>query len=279
MSQFELIDDYLANRLSDGAKVEFEKQMEGDPQLKTEVEFQKQIIEGIKKARVTELKSMLNNVPVGGGVLSTGKVALATLSAGIVGTLLYFTLQSSQVTNQSTTEEVITEQPVEASKENSESEKANSEDITNQPTQQTITEIKEAPKANNKTKTNTTTDSPKVEVMDLTNELTSEANESIETATNTKSVVSPSTMDVETVSGDKLYPFHYQFVSGKLVLYGPFDSNLYEIIEVNGAHHSVFLYYKDGYYSLNEAADTIVPLILIRDDELLSRLKKYRSNK
>jgi hypothetical protein len=39
MSNFELIDDYLTNRLNEQEKEAFEKQLESDPALKADVDF------------------------------------------------------------------------------------------------------------------------------------------------------------------------------------------------------------------------------------------------
>ena len=117
MSQFELVEDYLTNRLDEGARKAFEQRMQGDPQLRSEVELQQGIIEGIKSARAAELKAMLNNVPIGGSTASaiTGKVILATISAGIIGTALYFGLRDNQEeplqTEQVTIEDTIAAEP------------------------------------------------------------------------------------------------------------------------------------------------------------------------
>ena len=62
MSNFELIDDYLTNRLTESERVAFEQQVASDPSLKADVELQKNILQGIKNARAAELKAMLNNI-------------------------------------------------------------------------------------------------------------------------------------------------------------------------------------------------------------------------
>ncbi|MGE0590543.1 MAG: hypothetical protein AB7O48_18325 [Cyclobacteriaceae bacterium] len=281
MSQFELIDDYLTNRMDEAARVNFEQRMEADSQLKAEVSLQKGIIEGVKQARVAELKTMLNNVPVGGssGAL-TGKIALATLSAGILGTVLYFAFQGEDkpqaitetepiaVETPATQPEIIeeettpaTEQQEEVAKENQIVEKKNSAGVRK------LEATKPA--------------SPKIEVMDLTTEM-GQDNEETSAAPpvhTSKPVVSASSVEVETDNTNKTYPFHYQFKNDKLVLYGPFDSSLYEIIEINGGKHNLFLYYKDSFYHLDEKEHLIVPLIMIRDTELLSVLERYRNGK
>ena len=82
MNNFELIDDYLTNKLGEAEKAAFEKQLESDPALKADVALQNQILEGVRKARAAELKTMLQNVPIGGSAISWPVLRMA---AGIVG--------------------------------------------------------------------------------------------------------------------------------------------------------------------------------------------------
>jgi hypothetical protein len=276
MSQFELVEDYLTNRMDDGARSAFEEQMNADPQLKAEVNLQQGIIEGVKSARAAELKAMLNNVPVGGASSAiTAKVAIATISAGILGTILYFGLQSTPAEDQQAqTDEITTEQPLTPSE---------------QPLEQAepITESIEKAKIGQEKKQNSTSkvinpkkevkaNPPQINVMDLTEEVNDNQEATTPPTPTNKPMLSASTVEVELDDSNKNYSFHYQFKDSKLALYGPFDSSLYEIIELNGAVHSVFLYYKDSYYHLDEREHKIVPLIMIRDTTLLKMLEEYR---
>lgn len=276
MSQFELVEDYLTNRLDDGARSAFEEQMNTDPQLKAEVNLQQGIIEGVKSARAAELKAMLNNVPVGGvSSAITAKVAIATISAGILGTILYFGLQSTPATDQLTPiDEITTEQPltpVEQPREQAE----------------TITESIEEPKVEQEKKQSAPSEAinpkkevkanpPQIDVVDLTEDVNDNREETTPPTPTNKPMLSASTVEVELDDSNKNYSFHYQFKDSRLALYGPFDSSLYEIIELNGAVHSIFLYYKDSYYHLDEREHQIVPLIMIRDTTLLKMLEEYR---
>src|SRR5258706_14798338 len=67
MSNFELIDDYLTNRLGEQERVSFEQELGSDPALKADVDLQKHIVAGAKKGRAGGLQAMRNNVPVEGG--------------------------------------------------------------------------------------------------------------------------------------------------------------------------------------------------------------------
>src|SRR5687767_11416583 len=99
---FELLDDYLANRLGEKEKSAFEQKLNTDVDLKREFELQQQFINGIKKARVAELKAMMNKIPVPAGT-STGtaigaKIALWAVVVGVIGTSLYLYFDKDEIT-------------------------------------------------------------------------------------------------------------------------------------------------------------------------------------
>src|SRR6478752_7177506 len=90
---FELLDDYLSNRLSGEEKAAFEKKLEADPELKQELNVQQDFVEGIRKARIAELKSMLNNIPVApaqGGQSMLIKAGSWVAITGLIITATYF---------------------------------------------------------------------------------------------------------------------------------------------------------------------------------------------
>jgi len=86
-----------------------------------------------------------------------------------------------------------------------------------------------------------------------------------------------SSVEVEVESSHKKYNFHYIFKGGKLVLYGSFENNLYEILEFIAENkRTVFLYYKTSYYLLDEQVESPTPLVPIRDAKLIKKLKEQR---
>src|SRR5258705_5492104 len=95
MENLELIEKYVTGKLHGPEKDAFESQLQTDPSLQSDLALQKQIIDGIKSARITALKTMLNQVPVT-GVMQSGisavKVITAAVTAGVIftGPLLYF---------------------------------------------------------------------------------------------------------------------------------------------------------------------------------------------
>src|ERR1043165_7040062 len=97
MENLDLIDNYLRGQLSGQEKEAFEKQLQVDPSLQSEVTLQHQLLEGIRKARVSQLKTTLNQVPVTGAMtsgagLSTMQIVAGVFTSAIVvtGTLFYF---------------------------------------------------------------------------------------------------------------------------------------------------------------------------------------------
>jgi hypothetical protein len=275
MENFELLEKYAAGQLNGAEKDAFEKQLQANPSLHSDVALQKQIIEGIKKARISDLKAMLNQVPVSGAMqggtsavqIVSGVITVATI---ITGTLLYT-------------------KPWEKEKPASLIEKKLPEAKPNIPAESTPGDPKEEKATsvvsdnNKETKKNeplikSKSVRPKIEVVDPTDELTQEPSSEKGKTDKPQSAVVSSRIAVETNTTSEKYSFHYQFSQGKLLLYGNFDKGLYEVLEVNGDNHSVFLYYKNDYYLLNERQTAITPLSPIKDLELVQKLKAYRGN-
>jgi len=275
MENFELIEKYLANQLHGAEKEAFELQLKTDASLQGDVTLQQQIIEGIKKARITELKTMLGQVPVT-GLMQTGvsavKIMTGAITAGaiITGAIFYFKPAPKE-----TSAPIVENELPAVPDAKTEPDPIDPKEEKN-PTLASETpkgkELKKKPLAPLKSQKATR---PKIEVVDPTGELAKDPAHGQKT-TKPQSVVVTSRIGVDINSSSSKYSFHYQFTQSKLVLYGIFDAGLYEIIEVNGDTHSIFLYYKDNYYLLNEKQSAITPLTVIKDAELVKKLKEYR---
>lgn len=280
MENFDLIDDYVRGRLEGQEKEAFEKQLQADPSLQGEVSLQQQLVEGIKKARISELKTMLSQVPVTGAMttgagLSAGQIVAGVVTSAVVATstLLYF-----QPWKSNDAPPVKTEQPaIETVAPGTESPEVKTDETKAEENKILVAEPKK--KATKKVVPSTTKEvRPNIQVIDPTDELSGGPSVDAAKAKDQKDIgaVSSSKIEVETIDSNKEYTFHYQFNQGKLTLYGKFDKGLYEIIEVNGTTHSLFLFYKDNYYLLNEKEAAITPLTPIRDGQLIKKLKDYR---
>ena len=284
MKNFELIDDYLSNRLNGAEKEAFEKQLDQDPTLRSELTFQKQVVSGIRHARAAELKAMLNKVPVGGSVIEFSVMRMAAGLAGaaiVAGSIYYFAnrgelppIDKAATNMGEEVEKKATEQPTNTQPESQPSDSAS----TPAPDDQSAPKKEEDKKpAKKKTSMVTPVAKPTLEVSDPSGDLSDDntANQHVATAS-LKSAVSPASVQVELDSSNKKYDFHYQFVNGKLMLFGPFDRSLYEVLEVNGEQRAIFLVYKESYYLLDEEQSNITKLQPIRETKLISTLKDYR---
>lgn len=290
MSNFELIDDYLTNRLSEQARKSFEQQMDIDSALKADVELQKEIIQGLKSARAAELKAMLNNVPV-----STFKINLSPqrLAAGLIATAvvatglyLYFNTNDNltPIKESSPLTDSISRQEQEAPELNQDKDTsplnndlnttpkpAGSDEKPIQPKKQDIDVVDSNTKQESK---------PVIDLVDPTEELNDNVpgTSPVKSGAN-NSTISVAKISVDVISSERKYKSHYQFINGKLVLYGNFDNGLYEIIEVNAQRsRSLFLYYKTSYFLLDETQHEITALKEISDPVLKEKLKAFRSN-
>ena len=305
----ELLDDYLSNRMSGAEKEAFEKQLDADIELKSEYQSQQQLIQGIKSARTAELKTMLKNIPVspsmapGEATLFT-KVAASLVVAGLIGTGVYFFLNRDDKPEQTITEPLAQAKP-------EVTEKTELKTTTEEPVLKSITTETPAPQASEKTSVReerrasrkvsraakkaskdsasivsnpgVIAEKRKLEVFDPTRESESAVKSKNKEATGSETATlneNASSIQVETDNTNKKYTFHYQWKNGKLLLYGSFEKNLYEILEFFGTDdkRTAFLYYKENYYLLNEDNEKVKELTPITDPTLLKKLKEHREN-
>lgn len=288
MSNFELIDDYLSNRLRGAEKEAFEKQLDNDPTLKSDLDFQKQVVEGIRTARATELKAMLNKVPVGGTTVtmdfSVVKMAASLIGVGVIGAALYFYVTRGELPpfdKAATDLNKTTEQPKQqepARQDVTNVQPDSSEKVAPTVADEAKDEKKDVKKSSKQDKPEQVkpAEKPRLDVANPSDELNNDNKKDEPTANLRRSDITPSHVQVEMDSSNKKYDFHYQFVGNKLMLYGSFDRSLYEVLEINGDNHAVFLFYKDAYYLLNEEQHKITKLEPITDASLIGKLKEYR---
>jgi hypothetical protein len=280
--QLEMMDDYLSNRLSADEKTAFEQQVQADPQLAQELDLQKNLVDGIRQARALELKSILNNIPVSpisGGSSMLMKVGTWAVVAGLVVTGIYF---YSTRNEESTTSELntISEQKPEVKPEVVEVPETESESTTAEKKESspTVTNAEEKVKKSQPEAEPTPAKPIDVyvpadeEVDEKTRQYEREQLENIKKAFVTSSIV------VETDTMSKKYNFHYVFKNSKLILYGAFEKNLYEILEFIGEEkRTVVLFYKSNYYLLDIDKTQPTKLTPIRDKKLLKMLQATRS--
>ncbi len=276
----ELMDDYLANRLSDADRISFEQKLGNDPALKSEYTSQQTFIEGIKKARVAELKNIMNNTPIPpavGGSAVTIKVAAWVIALSVVGFGVYwFSSQEDQAATEIADQITPVDPP--------ENQLQIIEDDQPTEVESAVTEVEvEAPKEESKSaykpKVTPKVKQPKLDVYDPTKEVKQDQSTEAVNPIITGEKQKVSSLIVETDNSYKKYNFHYQFQDGKLILMGTFDTTLYEILEFFADDkRTLFLYYADQYYLLDERKAKPTPLAAIKDQALLKKLETYRAN-
>jgi hypothetical protein len=298
---FELLDDYLANRLSGDEKGAFEQRMEGDPELKREYTVQQNIVEGIKRARAAELKGMLQNTAIPAPSFTEtmfAKVGAAAVVTGlIVAGVWFFTKDKQEEVKQEPApmaeKAPDTVQP-ETIKEEPKTETADAnETVAEEP--KAAEEVKVAPKSSKKTtKKKEEADQPQkpAELFDPSSELEASTPpvvaeqptvDQIKKAGLRESTGSSATVNPKAITNHKKYNFHYQFQNGDLLLYGPEfkDIGTYEILEffLGKKDTTAYLYHNNKYYLLDRNASEPVKLTAIEDQALINALDERRKTK
>ncbi|MDH4058045.1 MAG: hypothetical protein OEU76_04745 [Cyclobacteriaceae bacterium] len=263
---FELLDDYLSNRLSKEESAEVEGKIEADPELKQEFQFQQSVVESVRSKRAAELKMLLNNTPIPfsqtiqAELLS--KVAASVVVAGLA-VMAYYFYQSNDTAEQ--VQEYQNEQ-VMPSPEPSPDQ--------NSTVQSEENIVKDSPSDSPTTKT-----IEKSSPSSTTNER-SEAtkNRERELVKVISSTFVTSNTEVITRGESEDYTYHYAFEDKKLVLFGSFEKNQYQILEfITKDEHVFFLNYKSNYYLLDDQINAPAALLPIQDTQLLKKLREFRT--
>lgn len=296
----ELLDDYLSNRMGGAERSDFEGRLQADPDLQNEYTLQKNLVQGIREARVSELKSMLNKVPVpsgGHGGALTSKAVLGAVTIIIAAATYWYLTRSEKPApgpDAVVEQEIPGQQPVEPSNVPEEKiladEKKPAPPESVDPDRNQTSAGTEHSKPSLSKKPDPVKEPAKKDEADKSNQqpvldvFVPGAEE--ESAGDNRNVADPgslrptgSSLAVETDTKNSRYSFHYQFRDGKLFLYGPFEKNLYEIMEFfSDRKRTVFLYYNNHYYLLSESDSQVRPLTAIKDPALLKKLDESRSS-
>lgn len=266
-------------------RIDFEQKLSADAELKGEFEFQQRVADGIRHARATELKARLKNIPTSSIPPAETTTILVKMgwwaaAAGLImaGFYLYFNAGglNSRPHLESATRKIIpeAETPTEAPSTPS----APQQEPVVSPTEQA--NPKKEDKKTSKSAVDTAEPTERaLDVFDPSAEMeTPPAEPSTKIENNTR-ISTSSTIAVETENNNKKYDFHYQFKDGKLLLYGAFERNLYEIMEFFTENkRTIFLFYKNNYYLLSGDNEKVKPLTPITDAALLKKLREVRKN-
>ena len=300
---FDLIDSYLNGEMTNHEAIEFESQLQKDPLLENEFQLQKDIVNSIRAFRQAELKATLNTVDVGvGGTFTVLKVAAGIGVIALLGLGVYYfsgNLNKNQLDGASKNSSLIVEK--EEAEETTPKTETNDlvEEVNDQiakvadDEEKTIVKTEEPIKqeaqiSNSKDIVTASeevvkSEQPEIklpEVVEAFDKEEGQISENIKVPENKLNKVTETYLPkTEVVEMDhRKYSFHYQFYNNKLYLYGEFD-NKYEILELNTpAGISIYMFYKDNFYELEQNQEKITPLNAIQDSTLMRDLKTIREN-
>ncbi len=291
----ELVGRYLDNEMSEIDKLAFENELLQDAGLREELNFQQEVIDGIKEARRHELKARLDNIPTASPFYQTlafKSIVVASITAGIGLGVYFYTNQPEELTvskidiTENIIEEHVSEIPAmpETITPEQTHESADVESV-----QEVITKPKKL-----ETRPTVTADEgnkevvamkPNVIVPDVIEDPGTDDFETDQVTFNNQinnldAIMEnvESAVEVSTVK-DKKNKFHYKFFDSKLYLLGSFGDMPYEIIELNSkTGKSYFLYYNDSYYKLDAGQVKPAPLVKIESDSIINELKIIQMN-
>lgn len=280
---FELLDDYLANKLPDGERAAFEKNIENDVQLQKELKLQQNLIESLRRTRVAELKAMLNNVPISPVGTSTlvSKVAIGLAVTAVISTAIYFSLaDKDKVESTSEIQDLASQKPPSPTPSDEPLRKEQLlATVEDEEKKEIATAEKKTRRKNKEKKNSPLVVEPKIEVFDPTTELEEEDRSTEKDVLSDDDQISTgeATILVDIDSTNRRHTFHYKMEQDQLTLYGPFERNLFEILEFfSDSKRTAFLYYKKSYYYIKEV-DKTTALVPVQDPALLNKLRKHRT--
>lgn len=286
-----LLDGYFEGTLSTSEETALMKRLTTDAELKSEFEFQKDIINTIKDTRRFELKNRLDNIHIKWyhNISNSWKIA-ATATVITVSTLTAYYLIDRQEDIKNRIDLAQQEMIMEESTPNiieipnmPDSRVAEETADIAKPYREPVVEAKNNNLSDQADKTNERTvevvvpdvieDFEEVDDIDMENVTAGD----ITNITPTREDMN-SSVEIRSVIHKK-YTFHYSFSGGMLTLYGNFEDIPYEILEINSASgKSFYLKYKDQFYNIVNTTE-ITPLNPVTNETLINELKIVKENK
>jgi hypothetical protein len=298
MTNNERIEAYFNNKLTESDRQQLMQDIDSDASLKSEFQFQENVIDGIKNYRKRELIARLDNIQVastGQSLLlkAIGAVGIATVVT--VGTYMWINRAEDQpITNEEvnnteqlvvqpeeTQEGVVNEIPdnpvVEEEEEDTTGDVVADADDTEANNAKADTSKPAAiPPAKDDSAVVPIIVIPEVDEPETAASVNVDEDLSAPEAMASSSIRLRSSTDVE-VKLSKKYDFHYQVKDGGLILFGKFNDSPFEVIELktNQGINS-YLYFEEHFYSLVNVSQQIMPLIQIENKQLIKELEKRR---
>jgi len=281
-SYSEQVDLYLKGKLSDSERIAFEKKIQQDPLLQSEMKLQQEIHQAISETRRAGLKARLDQVPIEqtpwfiGSTFKTAAVVSALVVTS-VATYLAFTPTDSEISYEidiveegfeSSAPEAGLEAPKPQALPEQQPKIANTSPVAEEATvpRPAITKKEELviPTVQRPSVTSDFSEDPiQLDYSDF------EAPQKQALQNNT---VNDANIAVEWIV-DTDHTFHYQFYDDKLFLHGNFEADPYKVIAFNAKSvRRLFLEHAGQFYQLQEQKE-IAPLVPIEDTVLVKELR------
>lgn len=281
--QQHLIESYLKGDLAPSDRAAFEAQLVKDPELKQEFQFQSEIVEGLRRYRYNELKSRLSAVDVAPYALPWLTPSILVKVVGgltVIGLIGYGILTLPQQSTP-TTSSVEESESVTLNNASSDVVVPETEAPSSSPVGVVDNEVPEEQSAYDTEKTSGKQKSnyrPTATVPGATDIIEDNFSPDDLPKPSTAAASGKSQIDVETIE-TKSARVKYKYYEGKLFLYGKFENNPYEILEINSSQgRRVYLFHMDLYYEILPS-DKIQYVIPITNQPLIEELAILRKAK
>jgi hypothetical protein len=280
----EQIEAYLRGELSPESASVLENEIANNPILRNELDLQKSIIETIRQNRKAELKTRLNNIDVQSGSQNWWKYAAVASLVTSFGAWMYFNtspvIKTEQLEGVNKTEEKASSTS-EASVDNN-SVLASNKEVNSEKVGKKELAVKEISSNKDAKKDKKVKDQiPSLPTLNTPEEggeygpLNKDLDAPRHNLTSTPHLTG-TVAGVEVVKSKK-HKFHYRYFDTKLFLYGNFDSNTYDILELNTSNgQSLYLKYENKYFSLEQNKTEISKLEQVSDADILKKLEEIQ---
>ncbi len=284
---YDIVGAYMDNELEGEALRDFKDEIATNPALRKELEFQKQLIDGIKENRRLELKTRLDKILVSGGA---GTMTIVKIVSGVVilagigyGVFTFLGMDESSTLAPETIPEIVEPGPdaIQPASEEEQGQNLTGEDAGSVKKETEITHFQDITEDNAMEKLNTeaiiTPDVPEpIDEFD-TDTISEDDIEVPSKNLGTMEYPDESNLEISIINTRRKYNFHYQVKTGQLILYGNFDEEPYQLLEINaGTDKHLYLYFKGKYYEINKKTEEISPLLEITNRTLISALNKLK---
>jgi hypothetical protein len=80
------------------------------------------------------------------------------------------------------------------------------------------------------------------------------------------------------IEKNRKYKLHYSYYENQLYLYGDFDKEPYELIDLKVTNNKgLYMYYQQKYYQLVDNTRSIAPLKEVKESDLIYKLEQLRN--